>query len=143
MIITEKNLPMLLKGKTLDELISIYLDYRNITKITFKSLRFDNIQFLSLRNNNIKEIDFLGYFTNLWYLDLRDNPVTILFIKIDNYAPLKILTTLGYLGVTIDQYSKQSFTSLRKLNIGILKVNESFEDLYLSSNLNIIPSNQS
>ena len=142
MIITEKNLPALLRGKTIDNLTTIYLDFKNITKITFKSSKFENIQFLSLRNNNIKEIEFLSSFGNLWFLDLRDNPVTLLFIKIDNFAPLKTVTTLGFLGVTIDQYSKPSFTNLRKLNIGILKVNESFEELYLSSNLNIIPSKQ-
>lgn len=64
------------------------------------------------------------------------------FIKIDNYSPLKSFVALGFLGLTLDRFSKTSFTSLRKLAIGILECNESFEELYLSNNYNIIPSNE-
>ena len=75
MIISEKILPFLLKGKTMEDIKTIYLDCKNITKITFKANLFENILFLSLRNNNIKEIEFVSNFPFLWYLDLRENPV--------------------------------------------------------------------
>jgi hypothetical protein len=61
--------------------------------------------------------------------------------KIDSFAPLRLLNAYGFLGVTIDMYSKSSFTSLKKLNVGILSINESFEELYLNNNNNVIPSN--
>lgn len=75
MIISEKILPTLLKGRNLDELHTIYLDNKNIMKVTLKSSVLDNIMFLSIRSNHIKEIEFVSNFRNLWYLDLRDNPV--------------------------------------------------------------------
>jgi|LauGreDrversion4_2_1035121.scaffolds.fasta_scaffold109543_2 Leucine-rich repeat (LRR) protein len=75
MIISDKILPTLFKGRNIDELTTIYLDNKNVMKITLKSSVFDNIMFLSLRSNHIKEIDFITNFRNLWYLDLRENPV--------------------------------------------------------------------
>ena len=80
MIISEKILPSLLKGKIIEDIKTIYFDCKNITKIAFKEVTFENILFLSLRNNNIKEIEFVINFPCLWYLDLRDNPVREYFI---------------------------------------------------------------
>jgi len=64
-------------------------------------------------------------------------------MKIDNYSPLKSFVALGFLGVTVERFSKSSFSSLRKLVIGILEVNETFEELFISNNQNVIPSNRS
>ena len=52
------------------------------------------------------------------------------------------MNTLGYLAITLDSYSFSSFVSLRKLNIGILEINEeyTYEKLYLNQtqhNLNV------
>lgn len=76
MIITEKLLPSIFKGKPLEELRTIYIENKNIVKISLKTISFDNIIFLSLKSNNIKDIEFLSFFKNLWYLDIRENPVT-------------------------------------------------------------------
>ena len=47
---------------------------------------------------------------------------------------MKSVNTLGYLGITLDSFSFNSFVSLRKLNIGILEINENYtyESLYLN-----------
>ena len=73
----------------------------------------------------------------------KRKPCKILFMKIDNYSPLKSFVALGFLGVTVERFSKSSFSSLRKLVIGILEVNETFEELFISNNQNVIPSNRS
>jgi hypothetical protein len=41
----------------------------------FKNISIMKIEYLSLKNLNIKNLTFAKYFLNLWYLDVRDNPV--------------------------------------------------------------------
>ena len=81
MIITEKVLPVILKGKNLDDLKTIYLESKTINKIVLKSNVFENVLFLSLCGNNIKDIEFISCFRNLWYLDLSDNPVNNFLLR--------------------------------------------------------------
>ena len=76
MQITEKILPQIFKSRDMDNLQTIYLESRKITKISLKNIVLENVIFLSLRDNYIKEIDFITSFRNLWYLDLRENLVT-------------------------------------------------------------------
>lgn len=47
---------------------------------------------------------------------------------------MKNINLLGYLAVTLDNYSYNSFSSVRKINIGILEVNKeyTYENLYLT-----------
>jgi hypothetical protein len=40
-----------------------------------KNITFMKIEYLSLRKNYLKKVNFVKYFINLWYLDVRDNPV--------------------------------------------------------------------
>ncbi len=41
----------------------------------FKNISIMKIEYLTLRNLNLKNLTFAKYFLNLWYLDVRDNPV--------------------------------------------------------------------
>jgi hypothetical protein len=41
----------------------------------FKNISIMKIEYLSLKSLNLKNITFAKYFLNLWYLDVRDNPV--------------------------------------------------------------------
>lgn len=138
MKINENLFKSLLKSKTEKEIISLCLNNKNISKIVLKSVIFINIQFLSLESNNIPEIEFLSCFPHLWSLNIKKNPVKIILKKIGNFSVLKAINTLGYLALTVDSYSLNSFISLRKLNIGILEINEeyTFESLYLNKSHN-------
>jgi hypothetical protein len=40
-----------------------------------RNISMIKVEYLSLRNTSLKNINFLKYFINLWYLDIRDNPV--------------------------------------------------------------------
>jgi hypothetical protein len=73
----------------------------------------------------------------------KRKPCKLNFMKIDSYSPLKSFAALGFLGVSVERYSKSSFSSLRKLVVGVLEVNETFEELYISNNQNVIPSKMS
>lgn len=53
------------------------LDNRNITSINNTYTIFYNIEFLSLKNNCLINLNFLRSFPKLWYLDVRNNQVKI------------------------------------------------------------------
>jgi Leucine-rich repeat (LRR) protein len=78
MKITEKIISQLCKDKNIEEITTMYLNNMNIVtfSITDKT-HFTKIEFLSLQNNHIKNINFLKYFPNIWYVDLRQNQVII------------------------------------------------------------------
>jgi hypothetical protein len=40
-----------------------------------KNISILRIEYLSLNNSFIKNLKFVKYFSNLWYLDVRNNPV--------------------------------------------------------------------
>ena len=134
MKINENILKSLSKNKNEDEITSVYLNNKSISKFVFKYKVYKNIQILSLESNNLSDIEFLSAFPFLWCLNIKKNPVRFILIQIGNYSALKSVNTLGYLGITLDSFSFNSFVSLRKLNIGILEINENYtyESLYLN-----------
>jgi hypothetical protein len=138
MKLNDPTVKKVLNGRESKEITTAYLENENLVKIIFSNINFINLQFLSLKKNNLKEIEFIKFFPNLWYLDISNNPV-------NSYSPLKKINTLGFLSITLDQYSMSSFTSLRIINIAILEVNKeyTYDKLYsISSNKvnQILPS---
>jgi hypothetical protein len=113
---------------------SLFLNKKNISKFCIKNKLFQNIQFLSLESNNLTDIEFLSSFPNLFYLNVKKNHVLSNLKQIANFSPLKNMNLLGFLAVSLDSYSYNSFSSVRKINIGILEVNKeyNYENLYLS-----------
>jgi Leucine-rich repeat (LRR) protein len=45
----------------------------------FRNMTIMSIEYLSLKNNLLKNLNFVKYLPKLWYLDARDNPVSIYF----------------------------------------------------------------
>jgi hypothetical protein len=75
MILNDKNYLAISQEKPdKDEITTAYLDYFNIIKIKLTN-SFDNIEFLSLKNNNLQNLDFIQQMPKIYYLDLRNNPV--------------------------------------------------------------------
>ena len=42
-----------------------------------RNISIIRVEFLCLKNTSLKNVNFVKYFINLWYLDIRDNPVKI------------------------------------------------------------------
>jgi len=133
MIITEKNFEEFHKEKKRDKLTTIYLHFYNIDSIEFNFKNFLTIEFLSLQNNNISNINFIKFLPNLWYLDIRNNPL-------DNYEILNIKNVFGFLGLPIDKYCEKSLLQIKRLCVGILYVNldDTLKKYFLSNNPNIL-----
>lgn len=74
MNITEKLIEDITKDREDKEEINIISFYSfNINKILLNETKFDNIEYLCLKNNQIKDISFIVSFPFLWYFDIRDN----------------------------------------------------------------------
>jgi hypothetical protein len=111
MQITEKSLVQVLKEKRTEDIKVLVLHRMSINKFTLRTNLFDNIEFVSLRGNAVKDISFLANLNKIWYLDIRNNPV-------ENFEVISYHNVFGFLGCSVDKYSVKNLLKLRKLNIG-------------------------
>jgi hypothetical protein len=100
---------------------TLYLYNKNITAISLKHSLVSSLIFLSLANNQIKNISFLNSLPNIWYIDIKNNPI-------EDFDIFSKVNHLGYLGVTLNKFSEGNFCLLKKLNIGILDIDGEIED---------------
>ena len=88
---------------------SILLDLAKVYSIEIKKQWFQ-IEFLSLRNSLIKNIDFIINMPNLYYLDLYQNPI-------ESFSTFSISNSFGYLCFSPPpNYFEQKILSIEKLN---------------------------
>lgn len=74
MNITEKLIEDITKDMEDKDEINIISFYSfNINKILLNETKFDNIEYLCLKNNQIRDISFIVSFPFLWYFDIREN----------------------------------------------------------------------
>merc|ERR1712032_490187 len=74
---------------------------------------------------------------NLWYLDLRRNPI-------ENFSGFEVKKNFGFLGISIEKISEDSILEVKELSIGILDIySESsiIENKFLENNPNIFRKN--
>jgi Leucine-rich repeat (LRR) protein len=77
-----------------------------ISKIYFNSIdkkalyNFENLQYLSLTHNSLRNIDFIKHFPNLFYLDLYKN-------SIDDFKVLNKKNIFGYIRLSIDHFNEK------------------------------------
>jgi len=124
MIVNESMAKKWKVEKDFDEILVLYLENLNIRKINLKMFDFKTLIFVSVRNNNLKNIDFINLMGNLWYLDLRNNAVKYInnLYKIEDLDPINRKKTFGFLGLTFGIYTSKIFFELKMLNLGILKI---------------------
>ena len=85
---------------------------------------YNHIEFLSLRNNFIKDISFIHNLPNLYYLDLYGN-------YLDNYKPLIKHGTFGFLSLSPPQnFFEKKILSLTHLNVIILEIDITDKSIY-------------
>ena len=105
----------------------------------FKTIStYKQIEFLSLRNNFIKDISFIHQLPNLYYLDLFGN-------YLDNYKPLIKHGTFGFLSLSPPpNFFEKKILSLTHLNVIILEIDITDKSIYnnlVTGNPNILVFN--
>ena len=76
MKINENSIKKTLKNRDQNVLTTAYFENDNIVKFSFSPFSLSNLQFLSLKRNNLKDISFIKFLPRLWYLDISLNPVS-------------------------------------------------------------------
>ena len=91
----------------------------------FKTIStYKQIEFLSLRNNFIKDISFIHNLPYLYYLDLYGN-------YLDNYKPLIKHGTFGFLSLSPPpNFFEKKILSLTHLNVIILEIDITDKSIY-------------
>ena len=96
----------------------IIMNNANISSIEYNSIdkkvifNFQNLEYLSLKNNSLRNIDFIVKLPNLFYLDLFQN-------TIEDFSSLLVKNIFGYLRLTIDAFNEKKILTLKNLTINI------------------------
>ena len=77
MIVTDKSAQNWNKKVEFDKITTLYLENLNIKSILFKTIQWNNLLILSLKNNSLNKIVFINNMPNLYFLDIRNNMVII------------------------------------------------------------------
>ena len=113
-LITENDFQILTYG--------IIFNNSYISKITFNSIEknilynFENLEYLSLTNNSIRNIDFIKHFPNLYYLDLYNN-------LIDDFSSLNKKNIFGYIRLSIDHFNEKKILQIQGLTAIMFEMN--------------------
>ncbi len=113
-LITENDFQILTYG--------IIFNNSYISKITFNSIEknilynFENLEYLSLTNNSIRNIDFIKHFPNLYYLDLYNN-------LIDDFSSLNKKNIFGYIRLSIDHFNEKKILQIQGLTAIMFEIN--------------------
>ena len=119
---------------------SYYTLVLDLAKIYSIEIRFQwfQIEYLSLRNSLLKNIDFIINMPNLFYLDLYQNPI-------ESFTPFLISNSFGYLCFSPPaNYFEQKILSIEKMNAIFLIANIksiSTKKMFLQKNPNILVIN--
>ena len=119
---------------------SYYTLVLDLAKIYSIEIRFQwfQIEYLSLRNSLLKNIDFIINMPNLFYLDLYQNPI-------ESFTPFLISNSFGYLCFSPPaNYFEQKILSIEKMNAIFLIANiksVSIKKMFLQKNPNILVIN--
>ena len=137
MNIDDKTLKSLTKkNKKLNTLI---LDIAKIHSLNFK-IEWRQIEYLSLRDSLVKNINFLENLPNIYYLDLYQNPI-------ENYTPLMEARTFGFLSFSSpESYLEKKILCLHNLNAITIKVeikDRSNYQSFIFKNPNVLIMNNS
>jgi len=83
MYITKHTIDQIIKNeeKKKSEVKTLNLNKMNTINFALNEMTFKSIEYLSLQNNLLKNTQFVKNFPNLWYLDIRNNQVSILLTK--------------------------------------------------------------
>ena len=109
-------------SQTLDYYKGLILNKSNISFIKHSLITpflkdcFNNIQYLSLKSNHIRNLNFIKYLPNIYYLDISNNPL-------EEIEALNIKNIFGYLKLSFERYSEKKLLNINGLYCGIFELN--------------------
>ena len=119
----EQNLTKEEKKISYKEIINYFnaliINNSNLSNIIFNSFNplieecFNNLEFLSMANNKIRNIDFIDNLPNLFFLDLFGNPI-------EDFTALNRNNIFGYLRLSVEFYNEKKIFNIHNLKCGIL-----------------------
>lgn len=121
----------------------IILNESNISNFIYNSVNpkinicFNNLEYLSITNNYLINLDFATKLPDLFYLDVYGNPL-------DEFNSLNYKNTFGYLRLSVDKFHENKILSVSGLNCAILEVeikDKSILKLFKINNPNIFMFN--
>ena len=116
---------------------TIILDLAKLYSIEIR-IQWFQIEYLSLRNSLLKNIDFITNMPNLFYLDLYQNPI-------ETFTPFLVSNSFGYLCFSPpSNYFEQKILSIEKMNAIFLIAdirNISIKKMFLQKNPNVMVIN--
>ena len=131
----EENYEKFFKGIILNEF--------NISNFIYNSVNpkinicFNNLEYLSITNNYLINLDFAIKLPDLFYLDVYGNPL-------DDFNSLNYKNIFGYLRLSVDKFHENKILSISGLNCAILEVeikDKSILKLFKINNPNIFMFN--
>ena len=100
--------------------IMIILNESNISNFIYNSSRnlkiklsFNNLEYLSLTNNYLINLNFIINLPELYYLDVFGNPL-------EEFEALNIKNIFGYLRLTVESFHEKKILAINGLNCSIL-----------------------
>ena len=99
----------------------LIINNSNISNFVYNSTElfinecYKNLEYLSITNNYIKNLDFIMKLPNLFYLDLYRNPL-------EELTALNNKNIFGYLRLSIELYNERKILNIHDLQCGILDI---------------------
>ena len=108
-------------SKIIEYFHALIINNLNISNILYNSIDpfinecFNNLEFLSITNNYIKNLDFILYLPNLLFLDLFGNPL-------EQLTALNNKNIFGYLRLSVESFNEKKILSIFDLQCGIFEI---------------------
>ena len=99
----------------------LLINSSNISNILYNTVDpfvkecYRNLEYLSIIENSIKNLDFIMKFPNLFYLDLYRNPL-------EDLTALNNKNIFGYLRLSVELYNEKKILNIYNLKCGILDI---------------------
>ena len=118
----------------------IILNESNISNFIYNSVNpkinncFNNLEYLSLTNNFLINLNFIVNIPDLFYLDVFGNPL-------DDFSSLNYKNIFGYLRLSVDKFQENKILAVTGLNCAILDIeikDKTILKLFKTFNRNIL-----
>ena len=121
----------------------IILNESNIANFIFNTVNpkiikcFHNLEYLSITNNYLINLNFIINIPDLFYLDVYGNPL-------DEFSALNYKNIFGYLRLSVDKFHENKILTVTGLNCAILDIeikDKNILKMFKSNNKNILMMN--